>query len=63
MCGWISNFKFEHLSFRNILRVVNKPIHELSVLGWLWPVGFLSFLTELLELESLKIDLFEALHF
>ena len=58
----VSDFKFEHLSLGNVLRVVTESIHELPVLGWLGPVGFLSFIAELLELEALKIDLFEALH-
>ena len=58
----VSDFKFEHLSFGYVLRVVTESIHELSVLRWLGPVGFLSFISELLELEALKIDLFEALH-
>ena len=58
----VSDFKFEHLSLGYVLRVVTESIHELPVLGWLGPVGFLSFIAELLELEALKIDLFEALH-
>ena len=58
----VSDFKFEHLSLGYVLRVVTESIHELPVLGWLGPVGFLSFITELLELKALKIDFLEALH-
>ena len=58
----VSNFKFEHLSLRNVLRVINEPIHELSMLGWLRSVDFLNFLSELLELKTLKIDLLQTFH-
>lgn len=59
----VSNFKFELLSLRYVLRIVNEPILELSVFGWLCrPERLLGLLSELLELETLKVDFLQAFH-
>ena len=61
----VSNFKFEHLSLRNVLGVIDEPVHELPVPRWLGPetrLLLLLLLAELLELKALKVDFFEALH-
>ena len=50
------------ITLRNKLRVVNEPILEFSRFRSFNPVGFLSLLSELLELETLEVDLLQALH-
>lgn len=56
-----ANFKFQFLSLSDVLRVVAETIEEFALHRRFRPI-LLGFLAKLLELEPLKVDLFESLH-
>ena len=57
----LPNFKFELLTLRDVTRVVAETVKEFSLRHWFGAL-FLNLLTKLLELESLEVNLLEALH-
>ena len=57
----LANFKFQFFSFRDVAWIIVETIHKLAFDLRLGTI-LLALLTELLELEPLQVDLFEALH-
>ena len=58
----VSNFEFKLLSLRNVLGVVAEAVQELALDHGLAPVLLSRLLPQLLELQSLQVDLLEPLH-
>ena len=57
----MANFKFQSFSFGDVAWIIVETIHKLAFDLRLGTI-LLALLTELLELEPLQVDLFEALH-
>jgi len=57
-----TNFKFQMVTLRNVLRIVGETIKELALNRGFRPMLLLFLLAKLLEFEPLQIDLLQALH-